>query len=84
MPSPETVESMQQGLKSQKRELILIYTRRLEKLVNLALSGTLRKSILQQREENYLEQRAELESIILETEKKLSKLPTQDELEKDA
>jgi hypothetical protein len=65
---------MQQGLKSQKRELILI-DRRLEKLVDPALERALRKSTLQQR--------AELESSILATEKKLSKLPTQDELEKD-
>jgi len=83
MPNQESVDSMQQGLKSQKAELKQI-DKQLEKLVDLALEGALRKSTLQQRGEQLLGLRAELESSILDTERKLSRLPTQDELEKDA
>jgi hypothetical protein len=54
--------------------------KQLEKLVELALSGSLRKSTLQPKEEQLLSERAELESSILETDLKLSKLPTIDEL----
>ena len=55
----------------------------LENLLDLALKGALIDQI-KHREEQFLELRAELESSILDTEKKLSRLPTQDELEKDA
>jgi len=82
MPSQESIESMQQGLKDHKRELKQI-DKQLENLLDLALKGALIDQI-KQKEEQFLELRAELESSILDTERKLSRLPTQDELEKDA
>ena len=82
MPSQESIESMQQGLKDQKRDLKQI-DKQLENLLDLALKGALIDQI-KHREEQLLELRAELESSILDTERKLSRLPTQDELEKDA
>jgi len=83
LPDENLIEELKQKIRSGEKELSKL-KRELDKLVNLALQGTLKKETIQEREQNLIEVKSHLEETLQANRNKLQSLPDIDAVKEKA